>query len=129
MARSPHDKALQRALLQWKRPEKHALVMEALKKAGRTDLIGYTPNCLIRPKAGPAPWELERQEKRQAKERAEQRRPGGRASTGKRERRDGGQNKNGKNGGHSAAGKRDGSSGRPGRERKEHSRPPKRGHR
>ena len=74
-------------------------------------------------------WELERQEKRQAKERAEQRRPGGRASTGKRERRDGGQNKNGKNGGHFAAGKRDGSSGRPGRERKEHSRPPKRGHR
>lgn len=129
VARSPHDKALQRALLQWKRPEKHALVMEALKKAGRTDLIGYTSNCLIRPKAGPAPWELERQEKRQAKERAEQRRPGGRASTGKRERRDGGQNKNGKNGGHSAAGKRDGSSGRPGRERKEHSRPPKRGHR
>ena len=129
VARSPHDKALQRALLQWKRPEKHALVMEALKKAGRTDLIGYTPNCLIRPKAGPAPWELERQEKRQAKERAEQRRPGGRAPTGKRERRDGGQNKNGKNGGHSAAGKRDGSSGRPGRERKEHSRPPKHGHR
>ena len=73
VARSPHDKALQRALLQWKRPEKHALVMEALKKAGRTDLIGYTPNCLIRPKAGPAPWELERQEKRQAKARRQRR--------------------------------------------------------
>ena len=31
---SPHEKALQRALLQWKRPEKHALVLEALRKAG-----------------------------------------------------------------------------------------------
>lgn len=67
VARSPHEKALQRALLQWKRPEKHALVLEALRKAGRTDLIGYTPDCLIRPKPGPAPWELEREEKRRAR--------------------------------------------------------------
>ena len=66
VAKTPHEKALQRALLQWKRPEKHALVMEALKKAGRTDLIGYGPECLIRPKAGPAPWELEREERRKA---------------------------------------------------------------
>ena len=68
VARSPHEKALQRALLQWKRPELHPLVMEALKKAGRTDLIGYTPDCLIRPKPGPAPWERERAEKKQVAE-------------------------------------------------------------
>ena len=47
--KSPHEKELQRALLQWKRPEKRRLVMEALHKAGREDLIGYGPNCLLRP--------------------------------------------------------------------------------
>ena len=67
VARSFHEKALQRALLQWKRPEKHALVMEALKRAGRGDLIGYGPECLIRPKPGPAPWEAEIAERRKAK--------------------------------------------------------------
>lgn len=56
VAKAPHEKALQRALLQWKRPEKRRLVLEALHKAGRTDLIGYGKHCLIRPD-GPAPWE------------------------------------------------------------------------
>lgn len=74
VARSPHEKALQRALLQWKRPEKHALVLEALRKAGRSDLIGYKPECLVRPKPGPAPWELEREEKRKKREQQEARR-------------------------------------------------------
>ncbi len=46
-----HEKAIQRALLQWKRPEKRKLVMEALITAGRYDLIGYGKNCLIRPDA------------------------------------------------------------------------------
>ena len=67
VARNPHEKALQRALLQWKRPEKHALVMEALKRAGRGDLIGYGPECLIRPKPGPAPWEAEIAQRRKAR--------------------------------------------------------------
>jgi len=49
VAKSPHDKALQRALLQWKRPEMRRLVVEALHKAGREDLIGYGKDCLIRP--------------------------------------------------------------------------------
>ena len=52
VARDPHEKALQRALLQWKRPELRGLVIEALERAGRTDLIGYTPECLIRPQKG-----------------------------------------------------------------------------
>ncbi|MBO4330976.1 MAG: YgiQ family radical SAM protein, partial [Oscillospiraceae bacterium] len=47
--RSAHEKELQRALLQWYRPERRALVIEALKKAGREDLIGYTKDCLVRP--------------------------------------------------------------------------------
>ena len=49
MAKTPHEKALQRALLQWKRPDKRKLVIEALKAAGREDLIGYGPECLVRP--------------------------------------------------------------------------------
>ena len=49
VAKSPHDKALQRALLQWKRPEMRRLVVEALHRAGREDLIGYGRDCLIRP--------------------------------------------------------------------------------
>lgn len=47
------EKAMQRALLQWKRPEKRRLVLEALHEAGREDLIGYGRNCLVPP--GPAP--------------------------------------------------------------------------
>ena len=49
VARTPHDKDMQRALLQWRNPAKRRLVMEALKTAGREDLIGYGPECLIRP--------------------------------------------------------------------------------
>ena len=46
---TPHGKELQRALLQWFRPDKRKLVIEALQKAGREDLIGYGPKCLVRP--------------------------------------------------------------------------------
>lgn len=49
VATDPHEKALQRALLQWKRPDRKRLVIEALKKAGREDLIGYGKGCLVRP--------------------------------------------------------------------------------
>ena len=41
VAKDPHEKAMQRALLQWARPEKRRLVIQALQAAGRTDLIGY----------------------------------------------------------------------------------------
>lgn len=47
--RDPHEKAMQRALIQYRDPKNRALVEEALKKAGRTDLIGYGPRCLLRP--------------------------------------------------------------------------------
>ena len=53
VAKTPHEKALQRALLQWKRPDKRKLVIEALKAAGREDLIGYGPECLVRPDYSP----------------------------------------------------------------------------
>ena len=45
--RSPHDKALQRALLQYFMPKNRALVIEALRKVHRTDLIGSSKKCLI----------------------------------------------------------------------------------
>ncbi len=54
VAKSFHEKAMQRALLQWKRPDKRKLVIEALKAAGREDLIGFGPNCLVRPDYSPA---------------------------------------------------------------------------
>lgn len=49
--KTDHEKSLQRALLQWKRPDKRHLVLEALHKAGRRDLIGYGKYCLVRPQA------------------------------------------------------------------------------
>ena len=47
--KNPHEKAMQRALMQYRDPKNYALVKEALIKAGRADLIGFTPQCLIRP--------------------------------------------------------------------------------
>jgi radical SAM superfamily enzyme YgiQ (UPF0313 family) len=47
--RDPHEKAMQRALIQYRDPKNHKLVMEALHKAHREDLIGYGPKCLVRP--------------------------------------------------------------------------------
>lgn len=51
--RNPHDKAMQRALMQYKAPKNRQLVLEALQKAGRKDLIGYGPKCLIAPDWAP----------------------------------------------------------------------------
>ncbi|MCI9488922.1 MAG: YgiQ family radical SAM protein [Dorea sp.] len=55
--KSPHEKAMQRALIQYRDPKNYDLVLEALKKSGRMDLVGYGRNCLIRPKQKKAPEE------------------------------------------------------------------------
>ncbi|MBP5184831.1 MAG: DUF3362 domain-containing protein, partial [Lachnospiraceae bacterium] len=47
--RDPKRKEMQRALIQFREPKNRALVEQALKIAGREDLIGYGPECLIRP--------------------------------------------------------------------------------
>ena len=47
--RNPHEKALQRALMQYRNPKNRKMVEEALRLAHREDLIGYGPKCLIRP--------------------------------------------------------------------------------
>ena len=48
--KSPHEKAMQRALIQYRNPELYDLVIEALHKAGRSDLIGFGPKCLVIPR-------------------------------------------------------------------------------
>lgn len=64
VAKTPHEKAMQRALMQYFLPKNYDLVYEALKKAGRSDLIGISPKCLIRPKSnlnnGAASYEKKR---------------------------------------------------------------------
>ena len=55
VAKDPHEKAMQRALIQYRNPKNYYLVKEALLKAHREDLIGSGPKCLIRaipPKSG-----------------------------------------------------------------------------
>ncbi len=49
VAKDSHQKALQRALLQYYAPQNKQLVIEALHKAGRSDLIGYGEKCLVKP--------------------------------------------------------------------------------
>lgn len=50
VCRNPHEKAMQRALIQYRNPKNYDLVCEALKAAGREDLIGFDKKCLVRPK-------------------------------------------------------------------------------
>ncbi len=53
--RTPQEKAEQRALLQYYKPENRQLVLAALRKAGRQDLIGTGPHCLVAPDKSTAP--------------------------------------------------------------------------
>ena len=48
--KTPHEKAMQRALIQYRKPQNYDLVYEALIKANRRDLIGFGKECLIRPR-------------------------------------------------------------------------------
>ena len=51
VAVTPKDKAMQRALLQFRNPKNRELVLAALREAGREDLIGFSKECLVRPRA------------------------------------------------------------------------------
>ena len=53
VARTHEEKSMQRALLQWRKPEMRKTVLAALRKAGREDLIGFGPDCLVRPDYSP----------------------------------------------------------------------------
>ena len=50
VAKDIKEKIMQRALLQYKKPENYEIVKKALLQAGRQDLIGFTPECLIKPR-------------------------------------------------------------------------------
>lgn len=50
VAVNPHEKAMQRALIQYRNPKNYDLVMEALRIADRMDLVGFDEKCLIRPR-------------------------------------------------------------------------------
>lgn len=82
--KNPHEKAMQRALIQYRNPKNYDLVMEALKKAHRMDLVGFDKHCLIRP--------------RKFEGRSQQKVPGQKTqnqkSSGKPGRNDRGKNKN-----------------------------------
>lgn len=58
---SPHEKAMQRALIQYRNPKNYDLVVEALTLAHRTDLIGFDKKCLIRPRHGDRRFSQENQ--------------------------------------------------------------------
>ena len=70
---------MQRALLQFRRPQNFALVREALRKAGREDLIGTGRNCLVPPEGVKSAQEYAqiRRERKAREERRAQRREGG----------------------------------------------------
>ena len=71
--RDPHEKAIQRALMQYKNPANRSLVLEGLKMAGRMDLVGFGPKCLLRPERD------RRKESGRTISGAERRRPGKKA--------------------------------------------------
>lgn len=74
-ADNPHEKAMQRALIQYRNPKNYDLVREALVKAGRTDLIGEGKKCLI----GSQNYAMIREKKRQESHAAGKRIKGGKA--------------------------------------------------
>ncbi|MDD5800771.1 MAG: YgiQ family radical SAM protein [Coriobacteriales bacterium] len=82
---NPHEKAMQRALIQYRDPKNYDLVVEALHRAHREDLIGYGPKCLIKP-VRPQLWPEERGEKggRGSGSRGGAGRDGGRGGNGRR---------------------------------------------
>lgn len=67
VARDPHEKAMQRALIQYRDPKNYDLVVEALLAAGRRDLIGNDKHCLLRPRHGDSRFAGKPQAPQQAK--------------------------------------------------------------
>ena len=61
-----HEKQLQRALLQYSKPENANLVREALRLAEREDLIGNTPECLVRPSFSGGRYQPDNQKNRKS---------------------------------------------------------------
>ncbi len=94
-----HEKQLQRALLQFNRPQNAPLVREALTRLHREDLIGYGAECLVRPEAAPAKKNAQKQTRPNVKQGKQRSARQGKAVTPKREQKPQvGQKKNGRQG-------------------------------
>ena len=79
--KNPHEKAMQRALIQYRDPKNYELVKEALEKSGRKDLIGFGPKCLIRPRDGQGQAERKNQKTPSGKKGASQKNLSGKKKT------------------------------------------------
>ena len=89
--RTPQEKAMQRALLQFKRKENFPIVREALRKAGRDDLIGTSRSCLVPPEGVKTATEYAqiRREKKEREQRREERNARGKRPAAKQPARPG----------------------------------------
>lgn len=87
---NPHEKAMQRALMQYRNPHNYDLVKEALLKAGREDLIGFGPECLIHPRK--EKWMEEKWDDRHSH--GKNKKGNGKAEKGGQDRRNSGNKKN-----------------------------------
>ncbi len=67
IVKNPHDKAMQRALIQYRNPKNYQLVKEALLLAKREDLIGFEPHCLIKPRLMASQKNFEKSNQKQNK--------------------------------------------------------------
>jgi len=79
--KNPHEKAMQRALIQYRDPKNYELVKEALEKSGRKDLIGFGLKCLIRPRDGQGQAERKNQKTPSGKKGASQKNLSGKKKT------------------------------------------------
>ena len=82
--KNPHEKAMQRALIQYRDPKNYELVREALEKSGRQDLIGFSPKCLLRPRGGKESERTQRVNRSGQPERSKKDRNSGRGPEKKR---------------------------------------------
>ena len=74
--KNPHEKEMQRALIQYRDPKNYDLIKEALHLAGRTDLIGFDQKCLIKPRKMSKEKSEEKNSNRNRGQRRDGQRPG-----------------------------------------------------
>lgn len=96
--KDPKEKAMQRALLQYFRPQNREIVLEALKKAGRRDLIGSSPKCLVEDiaprgtnagrKGGESSWRKKESDQKNQKQHSANSRNSSMKSSGGKQRND-----------------------------------------
>ncbi len=90
--KNPHEKAMQRALIQYRDPKNYDLVMEALKKAHRMDLVGFDKHCLIRPRKFEGKSEQKTKNRKTQNQKAQSQKTQNQKMSGKPGRNDRGKN-------------------------------------